>query len=87
MGALFNLLYIRGNEYDHLNQYNEAFDNRRKNAEKLGSLFASEALRDLVLAECVEQNDTRSDLYSMLYNWSQMDVYRPDPKDNDAWEE
>ena len=41
MGALFNLFYILGSEYDHLNQYNEAFDNRRKNAEKLGPLFAS----------------------------------------------
>ena len=55
--AMFNLFYILGSEY-RLAQYYEAFDNQWRNAEILGSLFASKALQDPVLAECVDRNDT-----------------------------
>lgn len=83
--SLFDLFCIRGDNYAHLNQYNEAFDHRRQNAEKLGSLFASDILRDLVMAECEVRKDTGSDLYLLLDAWKSAEDERPDPKDDNAW--
>ena len=35
----------------------------------------------------MKRNNTSSNLYSLLFYWSQTDLERPDLKDDDAWEE
>ena len=83
---MFNLCYICGGDFDHLNQYYETFHNQRKNAKKLGSLFASDAFRDLVMTECKERKDTGSNLYILLYAWKTKDAERLDSDDDAVWE-
>ena len=84
--SLFNYIYIRGGDYE-LQQYHEAFDNRRKNAEKLGMSFASEALRYLVLAEYTARKDTRNDLFTALFGWKKATTERPGVMADEEWDE
>ena len=67
--SLFNLLFIRGDQYDTLSEYYQTFENRRMTAETLGTLFASEGLRDLVIEEYNNKKQTTSDVYKRLLDW------------------
>ena len=67
--SLFNLLFIRGDQYDSLSEYYQTFENRRMTAETLGTMFASEALRDLVIEEYNTKKQTTSDVYKRLLEW------------------
>ena len=67
--SLFNLLFIRGDQYDSLAEYYQTFENRRMTAECLGTLFASDGLRDLVIAEYISKKQTTSEVYTRLRKW------------------
>ena len=82
--SLFTFMYVRGGDYE-LQQYYEAFENRRSNAEKLGIFFESDVLRDLVLAEYTDQKDTANNLYIVLFEWKKVSNKRPTNMDDDDW--
>ena len=70
--SLFNVLFIKGDDYDTLEEYTSVFTQRAEVAEQFGWCFASDKLRDLCVAENKAQKKN-SPFATVLASWQSAD--------------
>ena len=76
LGMLYNLLFIKGDDYENLHDYFEAFRERFKVAEECGLNFGNERLRDLYIADDEAREDSMA-LTQKLEVWKNLDKAGP----------
>ena len=65
----YNFLMIKGDSYDALDQYYEAFEKQYEVVEKAGGFVNTPEFRDLYMAELESREMTTSDIYMKLKAW------------------